>query len=251
MRPAAGFAVLVALMLAASPARAELLVEWGTPVDTYLTTSFDVELVSNAQPIFWQLGAFVSGFNPTAANVESWASNWRVFDLATNNYALGLFTGIAILLDDGTSSSTNATAGFDFRGLDAYMWGYNTFEDTADGTKFYGFGMEWLVLRADENPVDPWVFPVSYPPGPPSLEYEWSISDLTTNDVPLFGSQNGVIGLGIASAPINIAPVGYGDVLQLYTVVPEPSGIAAGILLVSGVGFYHWKRRRSKVTQES
>lgn len=237
------------MLLVAAPSRAELLIEWGTPVDTYLTTSYDVELVSNTQPIFWQLGAFVDGFNPTEANANLWAANWRVFDLAATNYALGLFTGIAILADDGTSTSTYATPGFDFRGLDAYIWGYNTTNDLWDGTKVYGPGMEWLVFRASDNPVDPWVFPTNYPPGPPSLEYEWSISDLTTNDVPLWGSQNGVIGLGVASSPVNSAPPFYGDVLQLYTIIPEPSGIAAGILLVTGAGLYHWKRRRRQPEQ--
>ena len=210
------------LLWGMAPARAILIIEWGTPIFSELYDSYGNELDDSYT---WELGAFDPSFTPTSSNVELWAANWLVFDQAAYNAGIGYVAGNVIMNNDGTSTSSYADpSGYDFQGLDAYIWGYNN--------KTYQYGLEWVIFRAED-----WTFPVIPPDDPPTLEVEWSISDLIESDVPLWGSQLGVIGLGYASNP------GIYD-LQTYTIVPEPTGIAVGVLLLGAAGFHRWRKSR-------
>jgi hypothetical protein len=217
----------VILLVGLLPARSILIIEWGTPIFSELYDSYGNELYSSYT---WELGAFNPSFTPTATNVEQWSANWWIFDRAAYNPTNGFVIGNVIMNNDGTSANTNSyVTNANYQGLDAYIWGYNK--------KEYEFGLEWVWFRHGGTNTNAWTFATLPPDDPPTLEVEWSISDLIASDVPLWGSQLGVIGLGYASNP------GIYD-LQTYTIVPEPAGIAAGVLLVVGTGFYHWRRKR-------
>lgn len=210
---AAIIAAAIAVMAWSAPrAQAEAAFNWGTPVFSSLFDSYGNPLDASYT---FELGAFDPSFTPTSNNVTSWSDNWKIFDTATFNVEAEHFASTANMLDDGTSTSATATAGYDFRGLDAYIWGYNT--------KSYILTLEWVWLRSTN-----WTFPTSITPGPPVTPTEWSISDLTPSDVPLWGRQSNSIGLGYATNPGTYN-------LQTYTLnVPEPSTVA--LLCLAGAG---------------
>lgn len=220
---------MAALLLIAIPARSELVVNWGSPVYSSLANSYGQGLDASYT---FELGAFDPAFTPTATNITDWASNWKIFDRAAFNVPADHFASTADLLDNGTSSSSFADpAGYDFRGLNAYIWGYNT--------KAYTQTLEWVWFRAPS-----WAFPTTYTAGPPITPTEWSTTDLVPGDTPLFGRQATDVGLGYASAP---GTLGQYD-LQTYTLegdpeVPEPSTVVFAALLVAAVIFHRWRAR--------
>lgn len=219
-------AATAALFLAVAPSRAEVAFNWGSPVFSTFRDSYGNPLDAGYT---FQLGAFDPSFTPTAGNVTLWSANWKVFDQAGFNVPAETFSNTANMLDDGTSSSAFATAGYDFRGLDAYIWGYKD-------AGVYGDGMEWVWFRAPA-----WTFPTTFAPGPPVTPTEWSTSDLIAGDVPLWGRQSTAVGLGYASAPGTA-----GDyTLQTYT-IPEPS---TSVLLVGAAmalfALGAWRRRKT------
>jgi len=221
-----------AVVMTIAPLRAEVLFDWGSEVYSELFDSYGNRLDASYK---FELGAFDPSFTPTAGNITSWAANWKVFDSTTINTTFDLFRSSAYMLDDGTSSSAFAHPdGYDFRGLDAYIWGHNT--------KSYTQTLEWVWFRAPS-----WVFPTSVTPGPPVTPTDWSISQLTAGDVPLFGRQGTAVGLGYASAPGVLGQYN----LQTYTLtagpagVPEPSTIFFAALLVAIAALHRWKRARA------
>ncbi|MBJ7259396.1 MAG: hypothetical protein JHD33_07635 [Chthoniobacterales bacterium] len=221
------FLVLAAAVIcAAAPLRAEVVFNWGSPVYSTFRDSYGNPLDASYT---FQLGAFDPSFAPTAGNVALWGTNWKVFDQTDLNVAFETFASTADMLDDGTSTSAFAEPGDDFRGLDAYVWGFKT-------PSTYGEGMEWVWFRAPS-----WTFPTTFDPGPPVTPTEWSTSDLVAGDVPLWGAQNTAIGLGYASAPGVYT-------LQTYTIasgpspIPEPSTIFFAALLLA---FAVWHRRKT------
>lgn len=225
------FAVAAAVLFAVVPLRAEVLFDWGSEYYSELFDSYGTRLDASYT---FELGAFDPSFTPTAGNITSWAANWKVFDSTAINTTFDVFRSSAYLLDDGTSSSASADPlGYDFRGLDAYIWGYNS--------KSYTQTLEWVWFRAPS-----WVFPASFAPGPPVTPTDWSISQLTAGDVPLFGRQGTAVGLGYASAPGVLGQYN----LQTYTLtptpgIPEPSTIIFAALLVLIACVHRWKRARA------
>lgn len=221
-----------AMVMTIAPLRAEVLFDWGSEVYSELFDSYGNRLDASYT---FELGAFDPSFTPTAGNITSWAANWKVFDSTTINTTFDLFRSSAYMLDDGTSTSLAADpVGYDFRGLDAYIWGYNS--------KSYTQTLEWVWFRAPS-----WVFPTSVTPGPPVTPTDWSISQLTAGDVPLFGRQGTAVGLGYASAPGVLGQYN----LQTYTLtpgpagVPEPSTVFFAVLLVAIAAFHRWNRARA------
>jgi hypothetical protein len=219
-------ALAAAMFFAAVPARAEVVFNWGSPVYSTFRDSFGNPLDASYT---FQLGAFDPSFTPTAGNVSLWSANWKVFDQADFNVDFETFASTADMLDNGTSSSAFAEPGYDFRGLDAYIWGFKS-------PSTYGVGMEWVWFRAPS-----WTFPTTFDPGPPVTPTDWSTSDLVAGDVPLWGAQSTAIGLGYASAPGVYS-------LQTYTITPGPSPIpepstvlVAALLLALAV----WHRRKA------
>ena len=225
-------AVVAAVFCAAVPARAEVVFNWGSPVYSTFRDSYGNPLDNTYT---FQLGAFDPSFTPTAGNVTLWAANWKIFDQAGFNVPFEVFQSTADMLDDGTSTSAFATAGYDFRGLDAYVWGFKN-------PSTYGTGMEWVWFRAPS-----WTFPTTFDPGPPITPTDWSTSDLVAGDVPLWGRQSTAVGLGYASAPGTAGTY----TLQTYTIepgpsaIPEPSTLAVGVLLLTLAFWRRWRSARS------
>jgi len=226
-------AAVAAMVVTVAPLRAEVLFDWGSEVYSELFDSYGTRLDASYT---FELGAFDPSFTPTAGNVALWEANWKVFDSTTINTTFDLFRSSAYMLDDGTSTSTSpsVTTGYDFRGLNAYIWGYNS--------KSYTQTLEWVWFRAPS-----WIFPATVTPGPPVTPTDWSISQLTAGDVPLWGRQGTAVGLGYASAPGVLGQYN----LQTYTLqigptpIPEPSTIIFAVLLVAIAVFHRWKRARA------
>ena len=227
-------AAVAAIVMTVAPLRAEVLFDWGSEVYSELFDSYGNRLDASYT---FELGAFDPSFTPTAGNIDTgaWAANWKVFDSTTINTTFDLFRSSAYMLDNGTSTSPFADPiGYDFRGLNAYIWGYNS--------KNYTQTLEWVWFRAPS-----WIFPASFSPGPPLTPTDWSISQLTAGDVPLFGRQGTAVGLGYASAP---GVLGQYD-LQTYTLqsgpapIPEPSSVLIAILLVGIAAYHRWHRTRA------
>ncbi len=195
---------------------------WGSPMFSILMDSQGDTL---DQSYAFELGAFVPDFAPDETNVEEWAANWRTFDRAAYNGfetpeddgIYGYFTSSVQMTEGGHSSNpAYSSLGLNFQDLPAYVWIYNSTNPVP--------GTEWLLARSDS-----WIFPsyVDCCENDPPLQ--WSVSDLDTEDVPLYGSQGGVPGAGVFTNT---------DVhtLQTYTFVPEPSSLIfvslAGSLMV-------------------
>jgi hypothetical protein len=239
------------LCLAVVPAHAAATINWGTPYDSVLLDS--AGQVLNPNIYTFELGSFVSGFTPLASNILDWRANWRVFDVGSfsllkNEYdehdnlipaatpAEAHFmyvTGTAELNQNGTSASVKSgvSTGFDFLGLDAYIWGYNQ--------TTYTDGLEWVLVRSTE-----WKFPSAEQIDPDNccpltLPLNWSTSDLryqsgldNLTDIAVFGSQNGPLANGLGERSVTPALGSYE--LQTFT-IPEPATAVVGLLLAAGI----------------
>lgn len=174
----------------------------------------------------FELGAFVPDFMPSETNINDWVSHWRVFDRAEYNGIehpvddgyYGYFTGAVQMTEGGHSSSSYADVGLNFENLDAYVWIRNDPRPQP--------GTEWLLVRAPS-----WAFPIYDCCETNPLE--WSVSNLTPGDVPLYGKQGGTLGPGVFTDAT-------GHTLQTYTFIPEPSSA----MLLSLTGSLMLLRRR-------
>lgn len=183
----------------------------------------------------FEIGAFINGFVPTAANLNDWSANWITFDLAFYDTSLPdpteggwdpyihqYFASWALHLTDGTSNSAYATPGAVFpQGTQAYLWVYNS--------KDISFTSEWALVT-DLNPVgnivDRWLFP--NPLDDSSNPLSWNLEDA---DTAIFGALNS--GASTGGGEVTNQPSSYS--LQTYQ-VPEPGGVllvaSAGLLLM-------------------
>ncbi|SKB07241.1 PEP-CTERM protein-sorting domain-containing protein [Prosthecobacter debontii] len=227
-------AMAVAMLGLAQPAVASTIF-WGSSIGV------DVLIDSNGQPLggefSFEMGVFDNGFVPTVTNINDWAANWRVFDIAFDptptipddgdpegwseeNQA---FAGTVDHLSDGTSDSPYATPGFQFQqGTVVYLWVYNT-KDRVTET-------EWALVTDGVNTGDTlsdWVFP---DPAEVAGSYDWMLGDA---DSAVYGglSDNG----------------GGGVTLQTLVVpVPEPGSVL--LLGVTVLGALLHRRRPIKTT---
>lgn len=190
------------LALAAPLIHAQTL-NWGSPVGTQLVDSYGNEIDGSFE---FELGAFNIGFIPDANNMEDWDLNWKTFDSASYNQTFGYFTSTVHVISDLSgnvlSSNPNASTG-NFAGLLAYLW-IRKGDIPAGNT-------EWLLVRANN-----WTFPLTAGDCCDTSVIEWSVSDLTPTNTPLYGKQGGVTGPG---------SYGYNSTsgLQTHSFVPEPS----------------------------
>lgn len=218
--------VMAAALLFIGMARAQQI-DWGTVIYSDLVDS-EGEVLDNS--FVFQLGSFDAGYDPSANAPGDWLDHWEVFDEAAYNGIeepvddgiWGYYTSTANMEPDGTSDSPDETPGAtSFEGRQAYIWIRNG-DNPEPGT-------EWLVVTTSS-----WVFPAADPACcGNSLPLEWSSSDLTGGDVPLWGSQGGTPGPGeyTVTGPYT---------QQTFTFVPEPSSA----LLVGMAGLMLATRRR-------
>lgn len=205
----------IVMALASNPLDAQTL-NWGSEVGSQIVDSKGTALQQDT--FLFQLGAFAPDFIPKETNHNEWLSNWRVFDHASYNEPFGYFTGAAVLLPDVKSGAQDASA-VSFAGLEAYLWVRNS--DTP------GESTEWLLTRAES-----WIFPATGGECCNTNILQWSVSDLTATDVPLWGGQNGIDGPG------SFVPSGT-PTLQTHIVIPEPTSV-----LLAALGWLVVLRRR-------
>jgi hypothetical protein len=191
------------LIALAVPIHAQTL-NWGSPIGTFIVDS-DGDGVDDR--FVFELGAFDLNFTPDESNYELWFENWRMFDSTTYNSEFGYYTSTVHVISDldgeGVFSSNPEASSEDFSGLVAYLW---IRKEDLPGTE-----TEWLLVRADN-----WTFPTIAGDCCDTNVIEWSISDLTGTNTPLYGNQSGIIGEGEYSTTT-------GSGLQTFTFVPEPS----------------------------
>jgi hypothetical protein len=199
-----------------------ITIEWGgiAPLDNTFVNSDGVELgVGIGESFIFELGAFANSFDPSLNEPGDWFSNWMVFDRADYDPANLSFSGSAVMQLDGTSNSPDASPlGASFAGLDAYLWVYKGTDPVP--------GSEWLLVRASS-----WTFPTPGEECCPGDKLQWSISDLTATDTPVWGNQGGQLGGGVNYTPTD------DFTLQTHTFIPEPSSflftlMASGLLFV-------------------
>ncbi len=202
---------------------------WGSRV-------FDDLMDSKGQVLdhtfIFELGAFADDFSPDSSNVADWSNNWRIFDAAAYNGLedpddgiYGYFTGVAQMLDDGTSASPFASPLFGFSGLEAYIWVRNS-DDPVPGS-------EWFLFRASD-----WLYPEADPGCCDNdLPIEWSLGDLENDDsIPVWGGRGSNKGGGVYTENGRHA-------MQTYTFVPEPSSVF--LIGIAGISAALRRRRNA------
>jgi len=219
--------LLPTVIALATPASA-IQINWGDEVDSALRDSFGNSLDAT---FAIQLGFFekVLGiqFVPDATNTADWSSHWKVFDQAAFDPLAGYFASTVMLNADGTSSSSFADndLGLDFSNQDAYIWIHNS--------ETPGTTTEWFLGRSATGTA--WHIPDKVAEccdNRPPLE--WSVSDLTSGKVPVFGKQGTDTGGGSYTVTGTYT-------LQTFTFVPEPS---SSLLLALGGVVAALRRRR-------
>lgn len=181
-------AAVITLLTAAAHAQT---INWGSEVYSDLRDSHGTTLTGD---FTFELGAFVlpdhvTAFTPTALNMADWFTNWVVFDTAAYNPTFNYFTSTVDMTDTGRSS--DAPSGLvNFSGRDAYVWiHYGTVPNSS--------ATEWLLVRdtntsALTDPATNWIFPTANTHCcDPDLPLEWSVTDLTSTDLPKYGYQTG------------------------------------------------------------
>ena len=185
---------------------------WASLTESEIVDSYGNPL-SNAY--VFELGAFTEGFVPDEGNIESWGSQWHVFDTADYSYSpstLGVFTG---------SQDVQNVPGYSsmFEGLKAYIW----IRKEADNEHFLA-----------STSSNKWTFPLLVPGCCPNGEgATWSVSDLNA-DAPVWGGQLGNEGAGqhFISGSFDI---------QTYA-IPETG---SSLLTLVGLGLAIARRRRN------
>lgn len=215
----------------ATPASA-VQINWGDVVDSDLRDSYGNSLDATYAI---QLGFFekVLGtqFVPTADNAADWSSHWKVFDQAAFDPLAGYFASTVMLNADGTSSGPVADndLGLDFSNQDAYIWIHNS--------ETPGVNTEWFLGRSS-NAATAWHIPGKVADCCDNrLPLEWSVSDLTPTDTPVYGKQGDVPGAGSYTVTGTYT-------LQTFTFVPEPS---SSLLLALGGVAAVLRRRRAGI----
>ncbi|MCH7227846.1 PEP-CTERM sorting domain-containing protein [Haloferula sp. A504] len=203
-------------------------IDWGSEIFSDLVDS-EGEVLDNT--FVFQLGAFDAGYNPADYEPGDWLNHWQVFDEAAYNGieepvddgVWGYYTSTANMEPDGTSDSPEESSGAtSFEGRQAYIWIRNG-DNPEPGT-------EWFVVTTSS-----WVYPTADSGCcGSSLPLEWSSSDLTSGDTPLWGSQGGIEGPGVYSVTGIYTQ-------QTFTFVPEPS-----IAMLVGLGGMLWAVRRKR-----
>lgn len=223
---------LVLLSALSTLSHAAVTINWGSETFSEILDSHGVALDNS---YVFQLGVFSTTtglgevpYVPELRSLTDWAGHWKVFDQADYDVLVdgdgkswGTFSSHPVLMDDGTSDSSFATAGFNFTGLDAYLWIYKPGEAALGG--------ENLLVRAAG-----WEFPATSECCGTTLPLDWSVSDLTVGDVPTLGHQKGsgsIVAVGAGDSPYTGSSDSAIGALQTGTFVPEPGSALLVLLL--------------------
>ena len=187
-------------------------IAWGSEIDSILLDSSGVAMDASYT---FELGTF-GGFVPTAANMDQWLANWKVFDRATApvsfNTSAGWVSSSATLEADMTSSRSDLPQYTYSVGEQAYIMVYDSLSFTEPGTEV------GLVTNKD------WLMPTSDTHSPDTRD--WRINMAGTA---VYGGLNNTQGPGEHSADPAIF------VLQTHTsALPVPEPGSALLLVVAG-----------------
>ena len=178
----------------------------------------------------FELGAFASGFTPTALNTDQWLAHWSVVtdgsgaELASARTPFVTRTFLFGRTGPGFKSDVELThnnPNFS-NGAQGYIWGYDT--QTTPGQA------EWILMtRFTDTPADdPWTYPSSTGASPDIL---WSSGNA---DVAIVGS------LGIYGGDANAIQMTTAAI-TIPGAIPEPTSAALLALAACGAGL---RRRR-------
>ena len=212
-------AAVISLLTAAAHGQT---INWGSEAFSTLVDSQNRQL-GLFDTYTFELGTFSSGFDPMVSNPLLWLANWRVFDAAEYNRANGYFTSTVEMNDNGSSASADRSDALPFTGA-AYVWIRNAGVAQSLTT-------EWLLVRNSS-----WSFPA---PNShccdPDLPVEWSVSDLTGIDVPVYGAQKDEA-IAYQNGLISSQPAAQvGPYLQTATFAPVPELSSSVLIMVLGV----------------
>jgi hypothetical protein len=228
-------AVLCASLIQVSQAQT---LNWGSENFSTFTDSKG-NLLDNT--FVFELGSFGPTFTPDETNTNDWLANWQLFDLADYDQANGTFGSTVEMLraPDPIANPNVLRSGYsgastiNFSGLTAYLW-VRKGDDPVEGN-------EWLLTRADN-----WTFPLEGQDCCGKGLVEWSVSDLDSSDIPIWGRQS-ELDPNPLNPPIYVS-TGPGvktsdspSTLQTFTFVPEPS--SALLAAIAGIGMVMRRRR--------
>ncbi|MGK0185765.1 MAG: hypothetical protein ACI9R3_001546 [Verrucomicrobiales bacterium] len=146
-------------------------VVWGSERMAINVTSTNAQLDDGFR---FELGGFVSGFQPSAGNAADWSKNWVTVGAAQYHSRSGAF---AASTDVESSSAIDGVA---------YIWGFND--------KNASKGAEWVLLTNSQ-----WVFPAPSANIAPPLQ--WSTGTATEAVV---GSVNAHSGVHLQTAAVSV-----------------------------------------------
>jgi hypothetical protein len=247
------------LACASSKSHADITIDWGTAAFSSMVDSSGTGLFDSSYR--FEMGAFATGFTPTAANMSLWQSNWLgIAETGTAaagvNLSLGYVAGTFTLRDTAPgvggslansriydpNDNSNIPSGFDANlfstGIQGYMWVYKD-------NKTYQNGLEWALLTNSQ-----WNASASEIDGSIPTTEVWNVSEPGTTAV--FGGVYDTQGPGVYSTPTVRHPedtLANGGTpatfeIQTHTVniapVPEPGAA----LMIGSIGMLSLLRRR-------
>ena len=223
-----------AIVMATSASAVQI--NWGSAVGSDFRDSFGNSLNSN---FAIQLGYFESvlgvQFVPDSSNIGEWSTHWKVLDQAAFNPEDGYFGSAAVIDSDGHSDSAFATLGVNFAEQDAYIWIYKPAIAGKDAESF--LARSSTATGSGSVPGAVWRTPAKPANNCCDTDVvEWSISDLTPDDVPVYGKQGNTTGAGDYTATGTYT-------LQTFT-VPEPCTL---LLAALGGVVITFRRRRTAI----
>ncbi len=241
--------VTLAVLAISAPLARATGIGWGnTAFDTLKMYDSGGNLLDNS--FTFELGTWASGFTPTAANVNSWAANWKLISSAYSPDANGW---VSLDSNDPGVNDPNQNIQYFSRSIifnsngtvqgggpsifttneQAYMWVFNTKNVTP--------GSEWALVT-DNSPGatsdDVWRVP-----DPSVVLNQPVLWNLETADTAILGSVNGIVGAGNQSVDPGTNRL---QTFNPVSVVPEPG--SALLVLLAGMAVR--LRRRPKFSPQ-
>ena len=93
----------------------------------------------------FELGVFVPGFTPSAANTQQWAANWRRADVALYHTDSSRFSGTYVVESNAAPFGS---------GVKGYIWGHTGQQSGGEWVLLSAPGWTWPGTFALEQPVD-------------------------------------------------------------------------------------------------